>query len=165
METAAPTAPSSPLLTRPGAVAAEGRDAGVAWHYGDPTREQRALAGGTAVTDLSHRGVLRVGGPDRLTWLHSLTTQHLSALPPGVPAETLVLSPHGHVEHALHLVDDGEAVWITVEPGTAEALGTWLDRMRFMLRVDVQDVSAQWAAVAFVAPPGTPAPAAVAAAL
>jgi tRNA-modifying protein YgfZ len=169
METVAPappfSSPSSPLLARPGAVPAEGRDSGVAWHYGDPHREQRQLGTGAAVTDLSHRGVLRVAGPDRLTWLHSLTTQHLSALAPGVSTETLVLSPHGHVEHALHVVDDGEAVWITVEPGTAGALGSWLDRMRFLLRVEVQDVSEQWAAVGFVAPAGSPPPAALAGAL
>ena len=151
---AAPVGPASPLLGRPGAVAAESLDAGVAWHYGDPTREQRGLADGTAVTDLSHRGVLWLTGPDRLSWLHSLTTQHLLALPAGSSAETLVLSPHGHVEHALHLVDDGAAAWITVEPGTAAALAGWLDRMRFMLRVEVADVGADWAAVGLVAAAG-----------
>jgi hypothetical protein len=135
-------------------VAADGRDAGVAWHYGDPTREQRQLAAGTAVTDLSHRGVVRISGPDRLSWLHSLTTQQLTALPPRTPTETLVLSPHGHVEHALHLVDDGEAVWITVEPGTAAGLVAWLEKMRFMLRVEVADVTADWAAVGLVIAPG-----------
>ena len=34
----------SPLAFRPGAVLAEGADAGVAAHYGDPFREQRRLA-------------------------------------------------------------------------------------------------------------------------
>jgi hypothetical protein len=45
----------SPLLSRPGAVAADGLDAGVAAHYGDPLREQRTLAAGGALVDLSHR--------------------------------------------------------------------------------------------------------------
>lgn len=49
----------SPLLDRPGAVAATGPDAGVAAHYGDPLREQRALAGGESAVDLSHREVVR----------------------------------------------------------------------------------------------------------
>ena len=62
----------SPLLSRPGAVEAAGADAGVAAHYGEPLREQRALAAGTAVVDLSHRGVVTVSGPDRLTWLNTL---------------------------------------------------------------------------------------------
>jgi tRNA-modifying protein YgfZ len=137
----------SPLLRRPGAVPADGKDAGVAWHYGDPVAEQRALEQGSARVDLSHRGVVTITGPDRLTWLHSLTTQHLSGLAPYTSAETLILSPKGHIEHDLHLVDDGETTWITVEPGTAPALADWLTRMQFMLRVDVQDVTQDWAVV------------------
>jgi hypothetical protein len=86
---------TSPLLDRPGAVAGEGADAGVAAHYGDPMREQRLLAEGLAVVDLSHRGVVTVTGPDRLTWLHSMTTQHLTGLAPRTSRESLVLSPRG----------------------------------------------------------------------
>ncbi|MBW3083857.1 Aminomethyltransferase [Austwickia sp. TVS 96-490-7B] len=141
----------SPLLDRPGAVEADGVDAGVAAHYGDPLREQRALLAGEAVVDLSHRGVVTVSGPDRLTWLHSLTTQHLTEVAAGVGTESLVLSPHGHIEHALHLVDDGATAWITVEPGTAGALTAWLDSMRFMLRVEVTDVSDQYAVLGVAA--------------
>ena len=84
---------------------------------------------GQAAVDLSHRGVIRVDGPDRLTWLHSLNTQHLSDLAPRVPVQALVLSPHGHIEHDLHLVDDGQAAWITVEPGTAGDLVAFLEAL------------------------------------
>ena len=138
---------TSPLLERTGAVPADPPDAGVAAHYGDPFREQRALVAGEASVDLSHRPVVRVAGPDRLTWLHSLTSQHLEHLAPGVPTEALVLSPHGHVEHALYLVDDGEATWAHVEPGTAEALVGYLDRMRFWSKVEVEDLSSAYAVV------------------
>jgi folate-binding protein YgfZ len=134
-----------PLLSRPGAVEADPPDAGVAAHYGDPFREQRALVAGEAAVDLSHRPVVRVSGPDRLTWLHSLTSQHLEHLEPGVPTEALLLSPHGHVEHALYLVDDGQAVWAHVEPGTAGALVEFLDRMRFWSKVEVEDLSTSYA--------------------
>lgn len=135
----------SPLLDRHGAVAATGPDAGVAWHYGDPTAEQRALTRGGAVVDQSHLGVVRVAGPDRLTWLHSITSQELTALPPRTSTETLVLSPQGHVEHVAAVVDDGEATWLISE--TAPELAAWLDRMRFMLRVEVADVTDDWAAI------------------
>jgi folate-binding protein YgfZ len=154
----AATARRSPVLDVPGAVPGEGVDAPVAWHYGDPVREQRALEAGTAVVDLSHRGVVRIAGPDRLSWLHSLTSQALIGLEPGQSAQTLVLSPHGHIEHDLHLVDDGEAVWATVEPGTCAALVGWLDRMRFLLRVEVADVTADWAVLGTSADMPTPAP-------
>jgi folate-binding protein YgfZ len=144
--------PPSPLLKLPGAVPGDGIDAPVAWHYGDPVSEQRRLEAGTAVVDLSHRGVVWISGPDRLSWLHSLTTQSLLGLEPGRSTETLVLSPHGHIEHALHVVDDGETVWITVEPGTAPVLVAWLDRMRFTLRVEVADVTGAWAVLGTCGP-------------
>jgi hypothetical protein len=138
---------TSPGLLRPGAVPADPPDAGVAAHYGDPFREQRRLVEGAAWVDLSHRPVVRVAGADRLAWLHSLTSQHLEHLEPGVATEALVLSPHGHVEHALALVDDGTATWAHVEPGTAEALVGYLDSMRFWSQVEVADVSSSHALV------------------
>lgn len=139
---------TSPLLDRPGAVEATGPDAGVARHYGEPLVEQRALAAGDAVVDLSHTGLVRVTGPDRLTWLHSITTQDLGLLAPRASTELLVLSPHGHVEHAAGVVDDGSATWLFTEPGRAGALTSWLDSMRFTRRVEVTDVSDDFAVLA-----------------
>jgi hypothetical protein len=141
------SAPVSPLGSREGAVLATGPDAGVAAHYGDPSREQRLLEESLACVDLSHRGVLTVSGSDRLRWLHSLTTQHLADLPVRTSAETLILSPKGHIEHALHLVDDGESTWVTTEPGAAGAVCSWLDSMRFMLDVEVRDRSQEFGVI------------------
>ncbi|MEU9982513.1 folate-binding protein [Streptomyces sp. NPDC050856] len=138
---------TSPLLSFPGAVAAEGRDEGVAAHYGDLFREQRALAGGAGLVDLSHRGVVTVSGADRLGWLHLLLTQHVSELPAGQATEALILSAHGHIEHALYLVDDGETVWAHVEPGTREALIAYLESMKFFYRVEVADRTDEFAVV------------------
>ena len=84
-----------------------------------------------------HRDVVTVTGPDRLSWLHSLTSQHLTELAPGQGVEALVLSPNGHVEHHLVVLDDGGTTWIDVEGGTGAALVAFLDKMRFMLRVEV----------------------------
>ncbi|MET9483147.1 folate-binding protein [Streptomyces sp. NPDC006638] len=129
----------SPLLFLPGAVAAEGSDEEVAAHYGDLFREQRALADGTGLVDLSHRGIVTITGDDRLAWLHLLLTQHVSELAPGEATEALVLSANGHIEHALYLVDDGTTTWTHVEPGTREALVAYLESMKFFYRVEVAD--------------------------
>jgi folate-binding protein YgfZ len=142
----------SPLLAAEGAVAAAGPDAGVAAHYGDPYAEQRALAQAAALVDRSHRGVLRITGQDRLSWLHSLTTQHLEHLAPGTAAEALILSPNGHVQHHLALADDGTAIWLHVEPGAAAALLEFLESMRFMLRVEPADVTGQFAVLTLMGP-------------
>ncbi|MGW5175628.1 CAF17-like 4Fe-4S cluster assembly/insertion protein YgfZ [Streptomyces sp. NPDC004082] len=137
----------SPLLTLPGAVDAEGVDEGVAAHYGDLFREQRTLADGTGFVDLSHRGVVAVSGDDRLSWLHLLLTQHVSDLPAGRATEALILSAHGHIEHALYLVDDGETVWMHTEPGTQDALIAYLESMKFFYRVEVADRTEEFAVV------------------
>ncbi|MGW2416541.1 CAF17-like 4Fe-4S cluster assembly/insertion protein YgfZ [Streptomyces tubercidicus] len=131
--------PASPLLSLPGAVPAEAPDEGVAAHYGDLFREQRALADGSGFVDLSHRGVVTVTGPERLSWLHLLLTQHVSDLPPGQATEALILSAHGHIEHALSLVDDGETTWMHTEPGNQEALIAYLESMKFFYRAEVAD--------------------------
>ena len=135
----------SELLSMPGAVEAGWPDQGVAAHYGDPMREQRALDTSAAIVDRSNRGVLTITGPDRLSWLHSLTTQRLEGLTAGQSAQALILSPNGHIEHHLTLTDDGTSVWVHVEPGTAADLVAFLESMRFMLRVEVADVGLQYA--------------------
>jgi folate-binding protein YgfZ len=127
-------------------------DAGAIAHHGDPVREQRTLTGGAGLVDRSHRAVLRITGADRLTFLHSLTSQHLTTLRPWQGTETLVLSPHGHVEHHAVLTEDGEACWLDVEPGTGAALIDFLTRMRFMMRVEIADVSPDWALLCLVGP-------------
>ncbi|MFE2129789.1 MULTISPECIES: CAF17-like 4Fe-4S cluster assembly/insertion protein YgfZ [Streptomyces] len=138
---------SSPLLHLPGAVQAEGRDEGVAAHYGELYGEQRALADGRGFVDLSHRGVVAVTGPERLSWLHLLITQHVTELPAGQATEALILSANGHIEHALYLVDDGETTWAHVEPGTQGDLIAYLESMKFFYRVEVADRTEEFAVV------------------
>ena len=126
----------SPFSSRDGFV---DDGSGVAAHYGNPLGEQRLLARGAAIVDLSDRGVLTVTGPDRLSWLNSLTSQALVGLAPGVSTETLLLDANGRLEHAARVLDDGETTWLLVDRSEVAPLGTWLDRMRFMLRVEVAD--------------------------
>lgn len=137
----------SPLLDLPGAVAADGLDAGVAWHYGDPLGEQRRLAAGAGLVDQSHLGVVTVTGPDRLSWLDTLSSQRLTGLAAGGSAEALLLDVAGHVEHDLRITDDGTTSWLVVESAEAAPLTAFLDSMRFMLRVEVADATARWAVV------------------
>ncbi|MEU1970712.1 folate-binding protein [Microbacterium sp. NPDC019599] len=135
-------------------------------HVGNPFVEQRALAAGDAVTPLGDRRVLAVEGEDRLSWLDSLTSQAVAHLAPGESTELLVLDPQGRIEHAASVLDDGQATWLIADAGDAEALLTWLMRMRFRLRVAPRDAGDEYAvvggaasalaAVTPAAPAGTP---------
>jgi tRNA-modifying protein YgfZ len=146
----------SPFLGLPGAVSsiAPGAVSATAAHFGDPVSEQRMLAAGRAIVDLSDRGVVTVTGDDRLTWLDSLTSQSLDRLEPGQSAETLLLDPKGRLEHSIRVVDDGTATWLLVDGEQAAPLAAWLDRMRFMKQVEVADVSAEWATIGQLQPEG-----------
>jgi folate-binding protein YgfZ len=123
-------------------------------HYGNPLREQRSLAEGEAIVDLSDRAVLTVTGPDRLTWIDSLTSQSVARLAPGESAETLLLDPTGRLEYAVRLLDDGVSTWLLLEADEGERFRVWLERMRFMLRVEIADRSADYATIGTL---GTPA--------
>lgn len=145
---------ASPFLSLPGAVDTAG--AGVPEHYGNPLGEQRALAERGAIVDLSDRAVLTITGPDRLSWLNSLTSQALTGLRPGESSETLLLDVTGRVEHAVRLVDDGETLWLLVDPGEAEGLLAWLDSMRFLLRVELADRTPELATIGTLGEPPLP---------
>jgi folate-binding protein YgfZ len=119
-------------------------DKGAIWHFGTPAQEQRALAEGKAWADLSHLSIIEVSGDDRIKWLHDLTTQHLLNLPAGDWLPAMILDHNGHVEYQFNLVDDGSKTFIVIDPGYAEGLLAYLLKMRFMLKVDARDASADY---------------------
>jgi tRNA-modifying protein YgfZ len=122
----------------------DGPDKGAVWHFGEPVKEQRALEAGTAWADLSHLNIVAVTGEDRLKWLHDLTTQFVSDLQPAVWMPSMILDTQGHVEFQFNLVDDGTSTYLVLDPGYVEKLVEYLTKMKFMLRVDVRDATAEY---------------------
>ena len=123
----------------------EGPDKGAIWHFGEPNKEQRALLEGKAWADLSHLSIIAISGDDRLKWLHDLTTQHLTDFGAGLWTSAMILDPQGHVEYQFNLVDDAAAAYLVLDPLFAEPLITYLNKMRFMLKVEVRDASSEFA--------------------
>lgn len=115
-----------------------GPDAGAVWHYGDPLGEQRAATDAVVVVDRSHRAVLALTGGDRKTWLHSLTTQHVSDLADGTVTENLSLDGQGRVEdHWVQTELDG-VTYLDTEPWRGEPLLSYLRKMVFWSDVAVE---------------------------
>ncbi len=154
----APLGPS-PLMSLPGAVAtptgtgdggapgAHPADAEIAWHYGDPLGEQRAAERGPILLDRWGAGEVTVTGESRLSWLHSLCTQHLEGLADGDATEALWLSPRGQVEHWADVVESGGATTLRTEPGGAAALAEFLLSMRFWARAEPVETTGEAACV------------------
>jgi tRNA-modifying protein YgfZ len=125
----------------------EGVDEGAVWHYGDPFREQKALVAGRAGVDLSHRPVFTVSGSDRLKWLNDITSQDFENLAPGQPTVAYILDAQGRLTHVFGALDDGTTLWCHTEPGHLEPLLAWLRRMVFAARVEIADISDDYALV------------------
>jgi folate-binding protein YgfZ len=131
-------------------------DQDVPAHRGDPLAEQRAMSRGAAVVDRSHRGVVAVTGPERLSWLHLLLTQHVSELPADTGTEALVLDINGRVLHHMVVANTGVTVLLDTEPGDVPELLGYLQKMVFWSKVEPRDATAELAVLSVVGP-DTPA--------
>lgn len=134
------SATPSPLLAIPGAVPApeDNPDHGVAWHYGDPFAEARAATRSAVVIDRSNRTVLSLTGPERLSWLHTISSQHVADLADGQSAENLSLDVNGRVEDHFTLTDIDAVTWIDTDHDRGEALTNFLRKMVFWSKVEVR---------------------------
>lgn len=115
----------------------------VAWHYGDPLREQRmAERPGGMLIDGWDRGTVRVAGNDRMAWLESLASQEFLSRSAGDETQALWLSARGHVEHVARVQVLDNAVRLDTETiGQAAALTEFLLSRRFRSQVEIEDVS------------------------
>lgn len=140
---------TSPLLATHGTFPATGADAGVAAHYGDPAREQRLLARATepVIVDYSQLGLVTVTGEDRASWLTTLSSQVMTAPTAFRGADMLLLSVQGRIDFYAHALEADETIWLILESNKAQELTDYLNRMKFMLRVEVTNRSSEYAVV------------------
>ena len=99
-------------------------------------------------------GVVRVTGADRRTYLHSLLSQDLEEAVPGTVREFLYLDAKGDPLAAGTAVVHAEMVLLVVPSDVAEEFAAALDRFRFLMQVEVTDLTGEWA-VASLRGPGT----------
>lgn len=125
-------------------------DAGAVWHYGDPLGEQRAAEHDAVVVDRSHRAVITLTGADRQTWLHSLSTQHVAALPDGACTENLSLDGQGRVEDHWQQTELGGVTYLDTESWRGAPLLAYLKKMVFW--ADVQPAQSDLAVLSLIGP-------------
>ncbi|KAA1248628.1 folate-binding protein YgfZ [Mycobacterium simiae] len=127
-----------------------GPDADAIWHYGDPLGEQRAIETGAVLVDRSHRAVITLTGKDRKTWLHSISTQHVSELPDGASTQNLNLDGQGRVQDHWTQTELAGTTYLDTEPWRGEPLLDYLRKMVFW--ADVTPQSADLAVLSLLGP-------------
>ncbi|MEE3064084.1 MAG: folate-binding protein YgfZ [Actinomycetota bacterium] len=127
-----------------------GPDAGAIWHYGDPLSEQRAAETDAVLVDRSHRAVLTLTGADRQSWLHNISTQHVSELADGASTQNLSLDGQGRVEDHWLQTELGGVTYLDTEPWRGEPLLGYLSKMVFWS--DVTPAAADMAVLSVIGP-------------
>lgn len=125
----------------------EGPRAGLPAHYGWTADEQDRFEGGSAYVYLGQIGVVRVTGSDRISWLTNMFSQTLEGMATAASAEALLLDPQGRIEYQMGVVADEDVTWLLVAKDKAADLTAFLDSMRFMMQVEVENASADYRAV------------------
>ncbi|MBI4532094.1 MAG: aminomethyl transferase family protein [Candidatus Latescibacteria bacterium] len=97
-------------------------------HYGDPLAEHNVVRTDVGLIDLSHRGVLRITGPDRTTFLHNLVTNDITSLSPGMGCYAAILNPKGRILADMRVSVLQDSLLLDTEPELPEKLYSTLDR-------------------------------------
>ncbi|MGD7001379.1 YgfZ/GcvT domain-containing protein [Corynebacterium halotolerans] len=131
-------------MSRPGAAAAQGGAAavdseGVAWHYGAPLNEQRALMTTTGIVDRSHRKVIRVAGADAPEFLNNLLSQKLDDVPDGFGASALDLDIQGRILHHADVAYTDGVFYLDLPASQAGTFLDFLQKMVFWSEVEVSE--------------------------
>ena len=128
-------------------------DATVPVSFGNDAAAIQAARQGVALVDLSHWGLLKISGDDRLRYLHNQSTNDFQRLKPGQGCDTVfVTSTARTIDLATAYVTD-DAVLLLVSPHRRQQLIEWLDRYIFpMDQGELKDVSSESATFILIRP-------------
>lgn len=113
------------------------RDAGGRFVRFDSAADERKLAAeGPAILERADRCLLRLTGKDRTTWLHGLTTNHVTGLDPGIGNYAFICNVQGRIVFDAVVVAMKDEIWLDIAGGAADAA---LNHMQKVLIVE--DVS------------------------
>ncbi|GAC1542896.1 MAG: glycine cleavage T C-terminal barrel domain-containing protein [Acidimicrobiales bacterium] len=108
------------------------------------------LVNGVAAVRLE-RDVIRISGPDALSYLQGQLSQDVAALVPGASAWSLVLQPQGKVDAWIRVTRAGDDAFLCdLDAGFGEALGARLTRFKLRVKADIEML--EWECVALRGP-------------
>jgi len=114
--------------------------------------EDRALRTGAGLVDASAREVVRLTGPDRLSFLQGMVTQDVEGLPAGSVADAALLTAKGAMVADARVVKRGDDLLLLTEPGYgAVVLGT-LERYLISEDAELSDATASLGQLSLIGP-------------
>lgn len=112
----------------------------------------QALRSRAALVRRTDRGLVRLRGADRASWLQGLVTNDVAALEPGSRSYGAYLTPQGRMITDLWAVPLFDALLLDVPASLAAPLATRLDALIFAEDVQIDDVSGSMAVLEVYGP-------------
>jgi folate-binding protein YgfZ len=120
--------------------------------YGDLAREYRAMQEACGLCDRSGRGLVRLGGADRVAFLHRLVTNDVNNLLAGRACYTAILTVKGKMIADARVLNRPDALLLDTEPGRAAAVTELLAHYVISEDVEVVDATGSFAVLSLVGP-------------
>jgi folate-binding protein YgfZ len=114
--------------------------------------EDRALRTGAGLFDASARGVIRLIGPDRVSFLQGMVTQDVEGLPAGSVADAALLTPKGAMVADTRVVKRADDFLLLTEPGYGPVVLGALERYLISEDAELSDASAPFGQLTVVGP-------------
>jgi tRNA-modifying protein YgfZ len=93
----------------------------------------------------SDRGVIAVGGPDAVPFLQGLISNDVTKVGSGRTIYSALLTPQGKFLHDFFVVEVGDMLFLDCVANRRDDLFTRLKRYRLRSKVELSDVTADWA--------------------
>lgn len=111
-----------------------------------------ALRTAAAWMDVSNRGKIRVVGEDRARLIHAMSTNDVKNLAQGQGVYAFFLNDKGRILADAYIYNLAESLWLDTEPETAAKLRDHLDRYIIADDAELEDETANWAAIELAGP-------------
>lgn len=119
----------------------------------DPPEFYHAARHGAAVVRQPwNRGLIRLAGPDRISWLQGMVTNDVEQLLPGQGAYAAHLNAQGKMVAQMTILADADVLWLALETSNVRKLSEVLERMIVMEDVQSDDRSNSFESIAVIGP-------------
>ncbi len=119
-------------------------------HFGSPVEEYAAIQSGVGLCDRSYRATIELRGDDRKSWLHNLTTNHVSEVPAGQARYMFVCNVKGRVLFDLVALIREDTILLDLDRRHVETALGHLDRYHISEDVHLADHSQDWSRLALM---------------
>jgi folate-binding protein YgfZ len=97
-------------------------------------------------------GIVKLSGPDRVSWLQGMVTNDVEKLIPGTGCYAAHLTPQGKIVAHMHILADEDALWLSLERAAIPNLLAAFDKLLIMEDVQVVDMSNAYSVLAVSGP-------------